>query len=750
MRDTGGGPGPTRSPVSDGASLTEDLLDAALSAVRQGALEPLVLQRPRAARWLVRHLRPLLRGAVGDALGAEGDLVVECAWLLRWGITQLRPDQQPRLDGLAPEDWLHRPAWRPMVAVMCHARLQTVPEFPQHYRRRPDEAPVDNLCGLWGVDPSTFYRYVDRGQRLMAALTVRRPAVPQRFSLRRFALDQLIAARRWSGDAERAVWHREQVAQLQRAGDAVSALWHAWQSGDATLAVRVVLQNAATLAGDAEAEALVERIAALSLSRRETFDLWQARATLARTRQALEQEESACRQMLQLAETANDDLWRGIAQCALGRCFEARDAERAFAYYDDSLRSLSQVPGAADDRAVQAARLNTLARLAYMRVRRNDAAARGLLEEGDRLLAALGAPDEQAGLLEQGWAGYWRAAGDHERALQCRLRALNIFERIGDRRSALAAKVNLMLVYAEKRDVARVESFAQEVFEAARRGTVEPGILISAHGNLGTAYGHAGRYETAVVHFQRALELAETSRHAQFANVARCNLANSYYYRFLETGDAAFEALGDEEVERVLRAPPTTLTPSLIEEARGLKAHVLGRQPERSIDQLLDEETAAHLTEMSEVKRQRLALAAAGPDVTAQVQARLEIARAHIRIASKEREAARSLVQQHGLQGQFETAFAALTTSLDGEARIEDRLHATWKQAAADVLDDTRRAALIEFLLRDGAINKSRYGELASVAPATASKHLVTLAERGLLVQRGKGPSTRYELPGPG
>ena len=48
-----------------------------------------------------------------------------------------------------------------------------------------------------------------------------------------------------------------------------------------------------------------------------------------------------------------------------------------------------------------------------------------------------------------------------------------------------------------------------------------------------------------------------------------------------------------------------------------------------------------------------------------------------------------------------------------------------------------------------GSINKSAYAEVAAVSLATASKHLGLLAERGLLVQTGKGPSTRYLLPPP-
>ena len=76
----------------------------------------------------------------------------------------------------------------------------------------------------------------------------------------------------------------------------------------------------------------------------------------------------------------------------------------------------------------------------------------------------------------------------------------------------------------------------------------------------------------------------------------------------------------------------------------------------------------------------------------------------------------------------------------------EQRLLASWKQRGADLLDDARRSALVESLLRDGSVNKSTYAELCGVSPATASKHLAALTERALLQQTGKGPSTRYLL----
>jgi Fic family protein len=107
-----------------------------------------------------------------------------------------------------------------------------------------------------------------------------------------------------------------------------------------------------------------------------------------------------------------------------------------------------------------------------------------------------------------------------------------------------------------------------------------------------------------------------------------------------------------------------------------------------------------------------------------------------------------ALIERHGLQGRFAPDLHRLRQTFDRESTREDKLAADWERSAGDVLEPGRRAALLGALLRDGSINKSAYAGLCSVSPATASKHLATLAERGLLMQTGKGPSTRYLLPG--
>jgi Fic family protein len=130
----------------------------------------------------------------------------------------------------------------------------------------------------------------------------------------------------------------------------------------------------------------------------------------------------------------------------------------------------------------------------------------------------------------------------------------------------------------------------------------------------------------------------------------------------------------------------------------------------------------------------------------AHVRAHLAIANAYLQISVKEREAARLLIERHGLHERFTEELGRLHATFDRQLTREQRLLSAWRDSASDLLDEARRAAIIEHLLQDRAINKSAYAELCGLSPATASKHLSALAERGLLEQTGKGPSTRYLL----
>ncbi|TXC66666.1 hypothetical protein FSC37_15145 [Piscinibacter aquaticus] len=129
------------------------------------------------------------------------------------------------------------------------------------------------------------------------------------------------------------------------------------------------------------------------------------------------------------------------------------------------------------------------------------------------------------------------------------------------------------------------------------------------------------------------------------------------------------------------------------------------------------------------------------------VRAHLSIARAYLGIAMKEREAALALIDRHGLGDAFAAELDELRSTFNRELTREQKLAAAWREATADLINAQRCKAVLAQLMKSGSLSKSGYAELCALSPATASKHLVTLAERGLLVQTGKGPATRYVLP---
>ena len=201
-------------PRAPRVALAAALLDQALQSQRSGTFDEAVRQHPRAARWLVRRLLPVVRGAAGDAL-PDDSLPLAAAWLLRWAVTQLRPDAEPAFDGIADEAWLQLPGWRPFLAMAAHQGQLAVPDFPRRYRRRAGEAALDNLCGLWDVQPSTVYRVLERARQSMAQLAVEAPPdALRRLSLRRFVAAEAQRLQGVAHGAAREAWHAHQARRV--------------------------------------------------------------------------------------------------------------------------------------------------------------------------------------------------------------------------------------------------------------------------------------------------------------------------------------------------------------------------------------------------------------------------------------------------------------------------------------------------------------------------------------------------------
>jgi len=271
-------------------------------------------------------------------------------------------------------------------------------------------------------------------------------------------------------------------------------------------------------------------------------------------------------------------------------------------------------------------------------------------------------------------------------------------------------------------------------------------VLTSALGNLGIAYFWLERFDDAIDMYRRGLSHAEKAGLRVIVNRAHYNLAEAHFKRFQAKGDPADERAGDHHVQLVITAPPGEREDFFEEAAPSLKAEVLGEERGHFLERLKPEEFAAHAHEMKEVQRQRAILAVPGTAAD-HVRAHLAIAHAYVAISGKEREAAVALIQRHDLGGMFEAEIDALGMTFSRGLTREKSLLAQWKQKCYGVLTEERITPVLRQVMATGSINKSGYAELCQVGLATASKHLGTLTERGLLTQMGKGPSTRYVLP---
>ena len=724
------------------------VLDAALQAERNGSFLDLVRQHPRRVRGLTRRFERVVLGTAGDSLPADA-LPGSARWLLRWLVAQLRPDHEGHFDGIPDAAWLHLGAWRPVLAVAAAAGFIAVPDFPRTYRRRAGEPALENLCGLWNVGQSTVYRLMERGRRQMTQALMEPLDAARRFSMRSAVMMELAHV---ADDAEvgRPHWHERQAERVLRQGDAASALWHLWRAQAWARFAKALAGSASELALEPETDALLARALAEPLPPRLAVDLWVAKAALGRERGSTEDELRSLERARQLAQASQDPLSQAMAQSELGKFYQSRDIDRAIACYQDAVELLGHRDPAETDVDIAPVLVTAYVRLAWQYLQRSDERSRGLLDRAEAIRERTRLPDDVLGVVEQVWAEYWRRSGDHSRSLEHRFRALTIFERLGERRSIISTYLNLCANYNTIGDSAAAIHFAQMVLKEAQLGGVRNESLINAHLALGTAHFAAGRLEESISAHGEALKLAEATSLRLQRFRAHYNLAEVYFTRFREGGDPADELAGDEHIKFALAAPDTESTTVARDATRRLKAEVLGTtspsERTENLSRLQPAEMAVHAGEWADVEQQRQALSIpAAPEVHA--RAHLAIAHAYTAIAAKEREAALALIDKHGLREHFVAELDALRQTFERELTREQQLAAAWQQTAADLVDDSRRAALIAHLLKDGAVNKSAYGDLCGVAPATASKHLGLLAERGLLVQRGKGPATRYELP---
>jgi tetratricopeptide (TPR) repeat protein/Mn-dependent DtxR family transcriptional regulator len=767
-------PQPNRPHRRPSPALAEAWIGAWLEAHRSGTLAPWLAAHPRLARRLATTLLAPVLGTLGegadrpagpagqggqDAAAPLADRAAHALTLwLRWALSTLRPDRASADAPIDREHWLSRTSWRPLLALQCHFGFEPVPAFRDRYRAAPDEPPASQLCGLWSIGASTYYRHIDKAREALAARLRAGVDGPDRLALRAAVARWTVPAGRHDDPAAAAAWHRQQAERTRRCGDAATTLWHLGRAGALTPEVpdplapaRAFLrQHLAELANTPEAEYLMQA----ALARDEPAERFEALLLQCELRQLqgqVEAQRALAEQALREAHAADDPVRLGRAACALGRYHEPRDTDRAFALFEDAADALWRAGADRAEPAVDAhapamveAYAEALVRLGWLLGLRNDPRARITLERVEALRERHTLAWSTLALLEQTWGEYWRRAGEPPRALSHMHRAMNLHERSGNAHALLKACCNLALLYGEIRDFPRAVEHSRRVLSLASVTPIEPQLRSSTLLNLGAALFWQDDLDGAEAAYREAQIVAQAAGLALNQGRAHYNLAEVAYLRFKATGDAAHERAGDAHTAAALAVWPHGSDPAYAEATQQLKGVVLAAAVP-SADRLVPQESLLHPAELAQVAAQREALAAASsPD--ARVAAHLRIAEAYLTVALKEREAARALMRRHELSERFDSALQSLQATWSRELDREATRAAQWTAQAADLLGEARCRSVLAALATEGVLRKRRYAEAAGVSPATASKHLAALVARGLLEQSGKGPATRYRL----
>ncbi|MEK8030147.1 tetratricopeptide repeat protein [Ideonella sp. DXS29W] len=725
----------------------EAVVNAALAAQRRDGLADFGVRHPRLRQWIWHNWLNAVIGTLGDAVPPPERVTQAVQLALIWAISRLRPDGKVGLDGIDDNAWLHSTSWRPLLALACHHGLLTVPAFPARYRRHLQEAPVENLCGLWAVGPSTLYRYLDKAKRQLVDLFAESPTTGTHiFTLRQYC-DTWLSARGLV-DLDGSSWHARQADASFVAGRALDGLWHLFRSADTPAFLAALKRYGTEAAGSGQIDCMLEALSASDVVNAvEQVELSLRRANLWHLRHEVEREGEAISAAIRYAQGAGHPLQVGVAHAAMGQFLEERDRDRAMACFEQSIASFRVVIESGSDgdrsRAVDEY-ASCVVHLAWLYLRRNNPRAKALLDQVLNINGHHSIGEETLAALEQTWGEYWRCMGNPLRSLEHHHKALVIFQRLGHQRSIFNTYRNLSLIYSDAKQYELAIEYGKKVLEAATALPIEPEVLSGACINLGVAYFSLGELDQAINFYRQAIGISQQAGLRAHQIIVQYNLAEAHFERFKQRGDPEDESNGDFYAAAAARLSTEDKAHAQADAARALKREVLGTGD--GPDRLLPAEHAAHFAEMAEVERLRLSLAS--PQSPAQqVRTHLAIARAYVNIATKERETALAIAARHQVSDDFSADLDELRRSFERELTREQQWDARWQQGASELLQPAQRNAALRRLMTSGAINKSGYAEVCGVSLATASKHLGLLADRGLLVQTGKGPSTRYLLP---
>jgi tetratricopeptide (TPR) repeat protein len=666
---------------------------------------------------------------------------------LRWAVGHLRPDGA-KLDAEIPSHiWLHHTQWRPFIALACFYGFLPVPAFKNRYIAIANAPVAEHIIGLWDIAPSSFYRYVERGRAALVELLGRWPPTPPILvQLIDVVQQHEISSLAQSDQTQLHEWHAAQAKKTLLQNNPRLALWHLSNTNNTSAVLQFIGRYAVPLAGDPCTDLIIHGFIERDACPEKDVRGHLALAILERIRGADVLEHRHMVHALNVASADNNPGLLALVYSATGRFYESRDIDRAMSNLRQGIAYFEQIPIAhvESSREISQSHAITLIRLGWLYLTRNDPRAREILQRAGTRLDRAAAPDETTALLYQAEAELSRRDGRTDEALEAMHLALAAYERAGNLLQQLRVSSNLSLLFGEKKDLVRAKAYAQKVFDVAHSKALDPDTVASTHLNLGGAYFWSEDYSLAIEHYLAANTISEDAKLTTVSGRAHYNLAEAYYQRYKLRGNSCDEQDGDTHAAASAAIWKQSNDLGALAATNNLKETVAGTRDTLVYDQMLPDELATHFQQMGQIQRMRQSLAGEALNATEKIEAHLSIARAYAEIAAKERNTVVEMLDTLPQSDQYQLQVEQIQLLFERSENREAKRLAVWTNIASDIQAPLVTRRLITELSTAKSINKGSYATLFSVSPATASKRLTELANRGLLLRKGNGPQTHY------
>lgn len=717
------------------------LTDAAIRWHRHGA----ILQLP--AKYI--HLRRRIHNSqlyVFNRLVStnEANDLTKCFYsLLHFIAQEIRPDRNFGTCPVPDISWVDSTKWRIYLSLYCQIQIISVPDKPKIYYRKQHESTADNLCGLWSVGPSTFYRYIERARAMVVERLVNLQNNSQYFiEYTQYLINHAEIIN---------VIHQQEISDgfmaLLKKKFFSEAVWIANISYNYEIAYSIASKHRLEIASNGPQEWVfeipdhgTENLAAKSLRHLSQSLVFQVLGNNKLETYHLELALGAAHQ-------SRSNLAIGLCQSAIAQLEMTSDlgsaesrAKQALNYLNNALHENLSAPQIDIISDIALVRL----RLAWIHVRRGAPIGKKIFQEAVDLCVGRSVSSLVQATVNIVESEICRREGKLAEALNLEREGILNLEASGNTYALLLGYNNLGLIHTESGDSKLGIEYCSRVVNALELLRLNAPLLENAKINIGVAYMYQGNFEKSIQIFNEALTLnKETGRKLNTMTI-HFNLAECFYKCHLATGLERDIHNGDIHREITESIARDLNIPNVMKTAQELKSTVLGDAIRG--DQFSEVGDFAPVEEISRIVDLRDRLASAC-DLKEIAFLRLELSRMYLKLAVSERSEAINVAKSHNFYDSISDSVSELNQRWLVPLDFEQELCRRWRVDLGDLVSTEKIVRLIKRLSTNGYLSKSSYGETAEVSPATASKHLGLLADKGLLQQQGRGPATRYVLP---